>query len=626
MPSLYTFFNRIRIEPEKVYIDTDGDEHRNVSATYAYDVLQNLHGNGTYMISLRNLDYDQNVFSIDSVTLLVAYEGEQGTQSQYWIGEGCDVIFSDLRKGIFPKDAATSIAFGGTVNLSETSSADLILISTNLDALNSTEHEITFNNGTLYNSFDILSQSSVLHIPVTPFLNVSGNSVTIKSTIRKRDADYVVNRNAILVIEHKTGDGPATRPIEPNLTDQSKVVTISMILNQTPEPDTKPPFRLSLHSDPEGALIYLDGIYQGKTTPSLIEINSSDQRRIRLELDGFVPVDRVLSVTNDTTVCERLYSDVYSTKWRSDELVMERDKTHNGGLYINSRPRPALISLNGVQLPQRTPAVISGLKEGTYTVRLSFEQADPFIREKADIKFQDQVVDVLPYCIIPVDVTANTSPLQEIIIDSRDLRGEPFTVNGRMPEKNIPDIITTPLFDSFITVFHNESFVSYSVPIFINNDHYLVIQPRKYNNLNVFIDSRPRGAEVFIDGFRTGLSTPYLFSNISDGSHRIMVSKPGYIPQESSINLLFTRFPISTTNISFTLQEYPGGFLRVTSSTPGAAIMLDGTDTGEVTPFIFSSIPIGLHSVDVTVKNIKRKFPDITVNSVQVTEINADFS
>jgi hypothetical protein len=277
-------------------------------------------------------------------------------------------------------------------------------------------------------------------------------------------------------------------------------------------------------------------------------------------------------------------------------------------------------------LPQRTPAVISGLKEGTYTVRLSFEQADPFIREKADIKFQDQVVDVLPYCIIPVDVTANTSPLQEIIIDSRDLRGEPFTVNGRMPEKNIPDIITTPLFDSFITVFHNESFVSYSVPIFINNDHYLVIQPRKYNNLNVFIDSRPRGAEVFIDGFRTGLSTPYLFSNISDGSHRIMVSKPGYIPQESSINLLFTRFPISTTNISFTLQEYPGGFLRVTSSTPGAAIMLDGTDTGEVTPFIFSSIPIGLHSVDVTVKNIKRKFPDITVNSVQVTEINADFS
>ncbi len=28
VPSLFTCFNEIRIEPEKVYIDTDGDEHQ----------------------------------------------------------------------------------------------------------------------------------------------------------------------------------------------------------------------------------------------------------------------------------------------------------------------------------------------------------------------------------------------------------------------------------------------------------------------------------------------------------------------------------------------------------------------------------------------------------------------
>ncbi len=296
-------------------------------------------------------------------------------------------------------------------------------------------------------------------------------------------------------------------------------------------------------------------------------------------------------------------------------------------MFINSRPGPALISLNGVQWSQRTPAVISGLKEGTYTVRLSYEQSDPYIREKAEIKFQDQEVYVHPYCIVPVDVAANTSPMKEIIIDSRDLRGEPFTVNGRMPEKSIPDTVSTPLFDSFITVFHNRSYVSYSLPILVNNEHYLIIQPRKYNDLNVFVDSRPRGAEVFIDGFRTGLSTPYSFSNISDGLHRIMVSKPGYIPQESLIDLPYTpAVPVSATNISFVLQEYPSGFLRVTSNPPGAAITLDSMDTGEVTPFIFSSIPIGLHSVEVTVNKTSRKFPEITVNAVEVTKINADFT
>ncbi len=315
---MYTYFNRIWIEPEKVYIDTDGDEHRNVSGTFAYDVLENLRGNGTYIVSLRNLDYDQYVFSVDGVMLLVAYEQEQGPPSRYWINEGCDVIFSEPEKGIFPKDASTSIAFSGTVNMTETSTADLITISTNLDTLNSTEHVIKFNNRTFYNSLDNRSRSNILRIPVTPFLNASGNSATIESTIRKMDADYLINRNAILVIEHNQGNGSDSKPDETNLTpDQSIDVNVSLILNQTSEPVMKPAHRLSLHSDPEGALIYVDGIYQGKTTPSIFEMNSSDQRRVRLELDGFVPAERDLNLTNDTTVCEHLYSDVYSTKWRS---------------------------------------------------------------------------------------------------------------------------------------------------------------------------------------------------------------------------------------------------------------------------------------------------------------------
>ena len=546
---------------------------------------------------------------------------------RYWINEGCDVIFSQPENGIFPKDATTSIAFGGAVNSTETRCADLIVFSTNRDAVNSTEHTMKFNNGTWDNPFDNSNRSDFLRIPVTRFLNASGNSATIESTIRKMDADYLINRNAILVIEHNQGTGSDSNQDVINLTpDPSVVVNESFLLNATPEHDVTPACRLSLHSDPEGALIYIDGIYQGKTTPSILETNSSDPLRVRLELDGFIPVERDLNVTNNTTVCERLYSDVYSTKWRSSELVQGRDKTHNGGLFINSRPGPALITLNGVQWSQRTPSVISGLKEGTYTVRLSYEQADPYIREKAEIKFQEQEVYVHPYCIVLVDVAANTSPMKEIIIDSRVLRGEPFTVNGRMPEKSIPDLVSTTVFDSFITVFHNRSYVSYNLPILVNNERYLIIQPRKYNDLHVFVDSRPRGAEVFIDGFRTGLSTPYSFSNISDGLHRIMVSKPGYTPEESLIDMPYTpAAPVSATNISFVLEEYPSGFLRVTSNPPGAAITLDSMDTGEVTPFIFSSIPIGLHTVEVTVNNASRKFPEITVNAVEVTKINADF-
>ena len=624
IPSLYTSFNRLQIDAEKVYIDTDGDEHRNVSATYAYDVLQHLQGNGTYTVSLRNLDYDQYVFSVDGVMLLVAYE-QQGLSSQYWISEGCDVILSEPKRGILPKDAATSIAFVGAINATENHDADLILVTTGIDTLNTTEHVVKFNNRIWYNAFDNLSVANVLRVPVTSCLNLSGNSASIESTIRKMDADYLVNRNAILVIEQHMSASSDTESNPKNLTpDQSIFDNSSFLVNTTLTSNNTPTSRLSLHSDPEGALIFLDGIYLGKTTPYTFEVNPGDEQRIRLDLDGFVPAERNLTVTNDTTLCEHLYSEVYSTKGRSEEMVLEREKTHNGGLYINSRPRPAIISIDGIEMPQRTPAVIYGLKEGTYTVKLSVEQSDPILREKSDIKFEDQEVYVHPYCIVPVDVAANSSPLREIIIDSRDLRGEPFTVNGHAIQKTLPDRISTPVFDAFITVFHNLSYVSYTLPPLLDEDQYLMIEPRQHYNLKVFVDSRPRGAEVFIDGFRTGLSTPYSFTNISDGPHRIMVSKPGYIPQENIINLLYTPVPISTTNVSFILEEYPSGFLRVASDPPGAAITLDGRDTGEVTPLLFSSVPIGLHSVTISGNNVSMKYPDITVNAIEFTNISVD--
>ena len=624
IPSIHTGFNGVNLDPDKVYIDTDGDEHRNVSATYAYDVLSQVKRNGTHTLTIRNMDFDQSEFIVDDVMLMIVYEEEKGVPLQYWINEGCDVIFSEPGKGIFPRDATTSVAFNGQVNISADTNADLILVSTDMDALNTTEHAVKFNDATMYNSFDNLSDAGTLRIRVTPWLNLSANTAAIESSIRKMDSDYLVNRNAILLIQQNPDAIQDKEGDMTNLTSyQPGIGNASLIDNSSPTQVSTPAVVL-LHTNPEGALIFVDGIYLGKTTPYSLNIDTPGQHRIRMDLDGFVSKERDLSIINNTSICEELYSDVHSTKGRSDEQIMEREKTRHGGLYINSRPNPAIIFIDGTRMPQRTPAVLNGLKEGTYTVRLSFEQSDPLLREKSDIRFEEKEVYVHPYCIVPVDVAANSSPLREMIIDSRELRGEPFTVNGNILQKTIPDKITTPVFDAFITVFHNQSYISYTLPVTINEDRYLVIKPRQHHDLDIFVDSKPRGAEVFIDGFRTGLSTPYSFTNISDGPHRIMVSKNGYIPQESSIDLLYTPVPISVTNISFFLEEYPNGFLRVESNPQGADITLDGMDTGEVTPFLFSSIPTGLHSVMVSGNNLTQKYPDTTVNALHIMNISAD--
>ena len=372
VPSLYTSLNLQQVGTQKVYIDTDGDEHRNVSATYAYDVLPLMQGNGSYTVSLKNPDYDQIIFTVDDVMLLVAYEDKKGLQSQYWISEGCDVILSDPKRGILPKDAVTTIHFTGSINTTENNEAGLILVSTGIDTLNTTEHVVRFNNGTWYNPFSNLTATSVLRIPVASCLNASGNSASIGSTIRKMDPDYLVNRNAILVIEEEANDSIVTEPVSTNITNDTVfLVNSTYPFNTTLPLNQTSSCSLSLHTNPEGALIFVDGIYMGKTTPYAFEVNAGDQHQIRVELDGFVPAERDLKVTNDTIVRDNLYSPVYSTKGRSDEMLLTPDKTLHGGLYINSRPRPASISLDGIGIPQRTPAVIYGLKEGTYTVRLS---------------------------------------------------------------------------------------------------------------------------------------------------------------------------------------------------------------------------------------------------------------
>jgi len=418
VPSLQTEFNDLQLDAEQVYIDTDGDELRNVSATYAFDVLPHLLQNdSSCTISLANPEFEQALFTVEDVMLLVAYENETAPLTQYWIGEGCDVILSNIRKGIFPDDATTAMVFGGTVNISTASDAVLTLVSTGMDSSNTTEHAVKFNNVTWYNAFDNLSEAKNLQIPVHAYLTTSGNSVSIESAIRKTDADYLVNRNIILVIEHNKSAGAIFEPDPTNATSALPVFLppLTSLIN-TLVPNAPSPCRLTLHSNPEGALIFVDGSYLGKTTPYVLEEHPGDQHTIRFELKGFVPAERNLTVMNDTTICENMYSEVHTTKGRSDELIQERDLTHHGGLYVNSRPSRAVISIDGVLMSQKTPAIIQGLKEGPYSVGLSLNP-DPS-KGNSDITFENQEVYVYPYSISSVDVAANTSQSAEIIVDS----------------------------------------------------------------------------------------------------------------------------------------------------------------------------------------------------------------
>jgi hypothetical protein len=370
-------------------------------------------------------------------------------------------------------------------------------------------------------------------------------------------------------------------------------------------------------------------MYIGKTTPDTLEVPAGAAHTVRFELDGYSLAEIPFTATNATVIRPTLYAPVHSTKNRLAEEPADPDGTRYGGLYIHSRPHSASITLNGISTGKVTPALFMGLEPGIYTVRLGKLQDIIINGEDGLFNFEDQTVRVLPEVITPLDINGiGHSLLSAIIIDSHHYRGLPFTVNGYVNNRTIPTRISAPLFDSFVTIHENASYVSYRVPIpyVWDEDRYLLFEPRDYQDQSIAVNSSPRGAEVFIDGFSTGYTTPYTLKNISDGPHRISVTKTGYVPQQSLIDLPRQILPLTTKQVDFELEEYPSGFLYVTSVPEGSRVSIDNVFTGEVTPALFKSLPTGTHLVEVKGTNATKTFEDVTINSVDMTRLTADFT
>jgi serine/threonine protein kinase len=106
------------------------------------------------------------------------------------------------------------------------------------------------------------------------------------------------------------------------------------------------------------------------------------------------------------------------------------------------------------------------------------------------------------------------------------------------------------------------------------------------------VDSSPQGAQIQIDGNSDpSWITPMNLTGITPGKHVVGVSKTGYSAEVRSVD-------VAAASKSFVvLQLSPSNALIVVHSTPvGAQIVLDGKNTGRVTPAQFA-VEKGSHTV-----------------------------
>jgi len=131
------------------------------------------------------------------------------------------------------------------------------------------------------------------------------------------------------------------------------------------------------------------------------------------------------------------------------------------------------------------------------------------------------------------------------------------------------------------------------------------------------IDSTPQGAQVQIDG-KTDSSwvTPFTLSGLLAGQHTVMVSKVGYSTDTRNVDVVSGSKSFIVSHLSQLMAT-----LAVGSSPAGAAIFVDGKDSGKITPAQVS-VDKGQHEVLLR----KSGFIDETTNAQFVLGQTFNFS
>ncbi len=113
------------------------------------------------------------------------------------------------------------------------------------------------------------------------------------------------------------------------------------------------------------------------------------------------------------------------------------------------------------------------------------------------------------------------------------------------------------------------------------------------------VTSTPAGAEILLDGIGQAHITPYTFDALVPGDYEVSVQLAGYVvqpgdPDPQAVTVVVDQ----TATADFTLVQT--GAIEVTSTpATGAAILLDGVDTGQVTDATVTDLAPGTYTVAV---------------------------
>lgn len=390
------------------------------------------------------------------------------------------------------------------------------------------------------------------------------------------------------------------QPPEPCHQHSDPVVPLNGSAVSAPEITGPPvPFRVHVSSMPGGAAVFLDDQLTGLVTPCEMEVTPGGMHSIRLVKYGYQPFEQ--QVTGSTELDVLL---VPVPPPPGDTVTPEPPpaRSHHGGVFIHSYPEKAEIRIDGVLVGTSSPVLVCPLREGFHTITAGIPAGANGYSARESVRTW-----VFPDAIVPVEFNLmDAAEPVSVTITGESRTGDTFTVNGYYPVKRVPERIEVAEHPSFITLTNDSSYLSFAIPASSREIGQFTIPGTDPPVCNLSAESVPDGAEIFLDGIRTGLLTPAVIPNVSAGYHRVSIASKERVPVTDLIHIAESMCIQGEYSVRYPLEWYPSGSLYLTSDPAGAAVSFRGLKTGEVTPCTLDDIPIGVWEVTLTYSKTKK--------------------
>jgi hypothetical protein len=369
----------------------------------------------------------------------------------------------------------------------------------------------------------------------------------------------------------------------------------------------------------DGATVYFDGAPQGNIAGGILSVavtpTATPVRTISVSKSGYTTWSGPLSSMPASGEHVQVYATINPISTPTPVPPVQ-----NGGIYAQSSPAGAAISMNG-NFYGYSPVSIPNLPQGTYSMKATLNGYTPDSRLVS--VYAGQTATYYP--------TLQQSPPPPRSTGTVYTRSNP---GGSQVYADGTYYGLTPLTLTLYPGNHNivlklSGYNDWSTSVYVTAGSSQTVNPGLTPAIfgSISIGSAPAGASVFMDSSYQGITNPsgaLTLNSIPSGNHIIKLTSSGYNDWIETVYVkpnTNTYIPVSMTRIGPSPTPVPAsGALNIVSTPSGSNIFVDNIFRG-YTPSTITEIDPGQHQIVLKYTGYTDYSGTATVNPGQTTPL-----